>query len=93
MNQILKTYLFSSCDEVKKFTSGCIFKDHENLRLGVDEFKQLNCMRVVKSSQYFKFALNFFEDSVLSDLFLIQDFDSNFVTGLLVKCHYEKQML
>lgn len=45
-------------------------------------------MRMVKHAQNFNLPLHFFENSLLLDLFLVENLDGNFVAGHLVLSHY-----
>ena len=82
------TYLFEACNEVKQFTTCSVLQDHEDLALGVDELKQLDGVRIVESSKNFELSLNFLEDTELADLLFVQYFYGDFVTRLLMICHY-----
>lgn len=46
-------------------------------------------MRIIESSQDLQLAFDLFEDSVLSDLLLVQNLDRNLVAGLLVEGHFD----
>ena len=45
-------------------------------------------MRIVESSKNFELSLNFLEDTELADLLFVQYFYGDFVTRLLMICHY-----
>lgn len=81
------TYLLAASDKIEEFATGGIFEDHEYLRLSVDELEQLDGVRIVESAQNLKFPLDFFENAILPNFLLVEDFDRNFVTGLLMKSH------
>jgi len=44
-------------------------------------------VRVVEAAQNLEFPLYFFKYAILPNFLLVEDFDRNFVTGLLMKSH------
>ena len=95
MNHAVMTYLFETCNQIKQFTSSSILEDHEYLALSVNELKQLDCVRIVESSQDFKLSLYLFKNTKLTDLLLVENLDCYLMTSLLMIRHYrrEKSML
>ena len=45
-------------------------------------------MRIVKSPEDFELSLHFFKHSILSDFFLIEDFNSHLMASLIVEGHF-----
>ena len=79
--------LLSPCNKVKKFAACRVLQDHEDLELRVDKFKKFDGVRVVEPTQNFEFPLDLLEDTVLSDLLLVEDLDGHLVTCLFVEGH------
>lgn len=88
VKQIQDTYLLATSDKIEQFTARGVLQNHKNLRLRVDELEQFDRVRVIETPQNFQLSLNLFEDSILSDFLLVENFDRDLVPGLLVKGHY-----